>query len=40
MLGVIFFIAIMGGMAGLIAWELYQEAQGSHHALHDHYHES
>jgi hypothetical protein len=39
MLGVIFVVAILGAMAGLIGWELYQEAQGSHHELHDHYHE-
>lgn len=39
MIGVTFFIAILGSIAGLVAWELYQEAHGSHNKLHDHYHD-
>jgi len=34
-----FVFAILSGMVGLIAYEIYQEIGGSSEALHDHYHE-
>jgi hypothetical protein len=35
----IFVFAILSGMVGLIAYEIFQEVGGSSGALHDHYHE-
>jgi hypothetical protein len=35
----LFVFAILSGMAGLIAYEIFQEVSGSSKALHDHYHE-
>jgi hypothetical protein len=32
-------IAILGGMVGLIAYELVEEVRGGKHQLHDRYHE-
>lgn len=32
-------IAILGGMAGLILYELVDEVRGGSHELHDRYHE-
>jgi hypothetical protein len=32
-------IAMLGGMAGLVVYELIQEGIGGHHQLHDRYHE-
>jgi|GEM_PF-684760 hypothetical protein len=34
-----FVFAILSGMVGLIAYEIFQEIGGSSEALHDHYHE-
>lgn len=34
-----FVFAILSGMVGLIAYEIYQEIAGSSGALHDRYHE-
>jgi len=34
-----FVLAILSGMVGLIAYEIYQEIGGSSEALHDRYHE-
>ncbi|WP_305824679.1 hypothetical protein [Massilia brevitalea] len=34
-----FVFAILSGMVGLIAYEIYQEIGGSSEALRDHYHE-
>jgi hypothetical protein len=33
------FVIAMGGMVGLIAYELVQEVRGGTHQLHDRYHE-
>lgn len=30
---------ILTGLAGLVAFEIWQEARGSNEKLHDHYHE-
>jgi hypothetical protein len=35
----IFVFAILSGMVGLIAYEIFEEIGGSSGALHDHYHE-
>jgi hypothetical protein len=35
----LFVIAILGGMAGLVVYELVQEVRGGTTHLHDHYHE-
>jgi hypothetical protein len=35
----LFVIALLGGMAGLVVYELIQEVQGGSHRLHDRYHE-
>lgn len=34
-----FVFAILSGIVGLIAYEIFQEIGGSSEALHDHYHE-
>jgi hypothetical protein len=34
-----FVIAILGGMVGLVLYELIEEVRGGTHQLHDHYHE-
>jgi hypothetical protein len=34
-----FVIAILGGMVGLVLYELIQEVRGGTTQLHDHYHE-
>ena len=34
-----FVFAILSGMVGLIAYEIFQEIEGSSEALRDHYHE-
>ena len=31
--------AALGGMAGFVAWEIFQEARGGKDELHDRYHE-
>lgn len=35
----LFVFAILSGMVGLIAYEIFQEIGGSAGTLHDHYHE-
>ena len=35
----IFVFAILSGMVGLIAYEIFQEVEGSSEPLHDRYHE-
>jgi hypothetical protein len=35
----LFIAGIMVGLAGLLAYEAFQEARGSSEELHDHYHE-
>jgi len=34
-----FVFAVLSGLVGLIAYEIFQEVEGSSEPLHDHYHE-